>query len=196
MVNIQFGSNFMGKDEFHELTGQPYLATTHYGMPFPKWLTAMHFPPRPDQKQTWGQKLRTKIFLKAYPSKRGTAYSTRKWPNMPYRLVYEKLWRPHKAKLCQFGIHMDKADIIELDASIWRAECLSCNTLVKPKKPRPANEDEARRHQESNASALEQHLAIVAYHEGRGPCPFCTPPEGELHADYCWEVEDLDLGIE
>jgi hypothetical protein len=189
MVNIQFGSNFMGREEFHELTGQPYLATTMYGPPFPKWLSPMHLPPRPDQKQTLNARLRTKIFLKAFPCKAGTAYGTRKWPAMPYRLFY-KLWIKYRDKGCRFGIHLQKADIIELDASVWRAECMSCKTLVNPKKPRPADEEEARRHQKSNEDSLAQHLEIVAYHEGRGPCPFCTPPDGEMHAPTCWEVDD------
>lgn len=174
----------MGREEFHELTGEPYLGSVHYGPPL-GWLKPMLFPRQ--GKRT----LKDKIFMERHVNAKGREwYRPRKWPNMPGHLIY-KFWRKHRHRGCKYGFHLDKADIIELDASIRRAECCSCKTLVRAKKPRPADEAEAQRWTKSNAESLKTHEEIAAYHEGRGPCPWCTPPEGQDHAENCWERDDI-----
>jgi hypothetical protein len=86
------------------------------------------------------------------------------------------------------GIH-DPCDIHEIDASVYRAEYMGCQTLVKARKPRPADPKEVERWEKWGEESWKYSEAIDEYLDNDGPCPFCIPPEGEKHAYTCWEAD-------
>jgi hypothetical protein len=100
-------------------------------------------------------------------------------------------WKLHcklRRTLCRLGIH-DPCDIHEIDASVYRAECMGCQTLVKARQPRPADPKEVERWEKWGEESWKYSEAIDEYLYNDGPCPFCIPPEGEKHAYTCWEAD-------
>lgn len=158
----------------HELTGEPYLGAICYGF----------MPCLAGRRKRWDW-----VFNKHVVDERGREYwASRKWPNMPFRVAYRVRYKLRPI-LCRLGVH-HRADIVEIDASIWRAECFSCKKLVKAYKPRPADPEEVKRWEETDELGDKFVEAIEAYWDDKNaPCPYCTPPEGEKHAYTCWEAE-------
>jgi hypothetical protein len=172
MSDATFGSTFNGGQGIHELTGEPYLAVTIHS-------SIIGWRHRKGVMQ--------KILWKKHVDARGrTSYRARKWPNMPFTLLTRARYalRP---QLCAVGFH-HRADITEVDGSVWRAGCLSCDTLVRPHKKLPANPSRVAELQALNAKADKMSAAIDAYLAGEGPCPHCAYPDGK-HEPGCWEAE-------
>ncbi len=168
----------MSEHHNHELTGEPYLGVSIY----------MRSSLRRKMHKAMGGRFNW-IFEQHFVDERGReSWRSRKWPNMPSRLLYRLDYKLRPFK-CRIGWHC-KADIHEIDASVWRASCIHCHAFpLKAHKPQSADPEEARRWEESNELDEALSEAIDAYKDGDGPCPFCTPPEGEKHAYTCWENE-------
>jgi hypothetical protein len=156
----------------HELTGEPYLGITMYS-PVP------HVPHRGRWAAVWSIH---------HVDERGREYwSARRWTTAPFRLLYriEKALAP---TLCKLGMHIVKSDIHEIDGSVWRAGCSTCRTLVRARRPQPADPAEVARWTGYDEEGDKLEEALEAYQDGTGPCPWCEYPNGE-HEYTCWEAE-------
>lgn len=158
----------------HNLTGEPYLGIVMHCRPrlFPRWVYR-HYE---------------HVFIEERTDERGRQYSRpRKWPNLPDHLLTKFHWwaRPH---LCRFLHIHDQMDIIEIDASVWRAECTQCHRLVPAHEPKKADPAEVKRWHEISAEGDELADKLDAWWDSdkMGECPICGKENGD-HTLTCWE---------